>query len=79
MRFQSQLMGKSEFVLFFFFFLKKKLTRTMSNHQPWMLIELSIRVENAVKAIISGIDVTASGSVANGYCLEWYRKWAEKH
>ena len=37
------------------------------------------RVENVVKAIVSGIDVATSASVANGGCLEWYREWAKRH
>lgn len=38
-----------------------------------------IRVEVAVKRIISGIEVQPSSSVANADCLKWYQQWAETH
>lgn len=37
------------------------------------------KVEGAVKQIVSGSKVKTSASVANADCLEFYKKWAERH
>jgi len=34
------------------------------------------KVENAVKQILCGLNIKIGASVANAYCLDWYRKWA---
>ncbi|RJE23931.1 acetoacetyl-CoA synthase [Aspergillus sclerotialis] len=37
------------------------------------------KVENSVKQILCGLNIKIGASVANASCLDWYRKWAEKH
>lgn len=38
-----------------------------------------LRIEIAVKRIISGTDVRPNASVANPEALEWFRAWADKN
>lgn len=37
------------------------------------------KVENAVKQILCGLNIKTGASVANAFCLEWYKKWAAEH
>ena len=57
----------------------KKFVFPFSSSSIWQRLTYSIRVEIAVKKILSGIDVKTSASVTNADCLHWYREWNESH
>lgn len=38
-----------------------------------------VRIEVAVKQILSGLNVKTNASVANPEALEWFKHWAATH